>query len=92
MNPLNGLTMQDLRAKTAYKTEKLRAKGHRVIEMWECEFMKQVWGNHANAFIYNTLVFRVAFLQFVYIRIVLSGFRRQTTQGVLPGTSRVSFY
>ena len=40
MNPINNITMEDLRMKTKIKTEMLRSKGHTVIEMWECEFME----------------------------------------------------
>ena len=44
-NPVNGVTMEELRAKTHYKTEKLRAMGFNVIEKWECEFKKEVEEN-----------------------------------------------
>ena len=41
VNPVSGLTMQELREKRL-KTDTLRRKGHVVIEKWECEFRKDV--------------------------------------------------
>ena len=42
VNPVNGLTMQELREKTRIKTDMLRSKGHVVIKKWEWEFRKDV--------------------------------------------------
>ena len=42
VNPINGLTMKELREKTLLKTERLRSKGHVVVEKWECEFKKDI--------------------------------------------------
>ena len=38
MNPVNHLTMDELRQRTRLQTEKLREKGFTVVEKWECEF------------------------------------------------------
>ena len=38
VNPVNDITMEELHTKTMVKTEMLRARGHTVIELWECEF------------------------------------------------------
>ena len=42
VNPVNGITMQELRDKTHFKTDTLRRKGHTVIEKWECDFLREV--------------------------------------------------
>ena len=42
LNPVSGLTMQELWKKTPLKTDMLHSKGHIVIEKWECEFRKDV--------------------------------------------------
>ena len=42
VNPVSGLTVQELREKTRLKTDTLRGKGHVVIEKWECDFRKDV--------------------------------------------------
>ena len=42
INPVNGLTMQELREKMRLKTEMLRSKGHTMIEEWECDFRMEV--------------------------------------------------
>ena len=34
--------MQELREKTRLKTDRLRGKGHVMIEKWECDFRKDV--------------------------------------------------
>ena len=42
VNPVSGLTMQELREKTRLQTDTLRSKGHIIIEKWECEFRKDI--------------------------------------------------
>ena len=42
INPVNGISMEELREKTRIKTDKLREKGHDVVEKWECEFKKDI--------------------------------------------------
>ena len=42
VNPMNGLTMQELQEKTRLKTAMFHSKGHTVIDKWECEFRKDI--------------------------------------------------
>ena len=44
-NPVNGITMEDLRQRMRRKTEALWAKGHTVFEKWECQFRKDIKEN-----------------------------------------------
>ena len=42
LNPITGVTMEELRQKTRLKIDSLRAKGHQVVEKWECVFRKEI--------------------------------------------------
>ena len=45
INPLNGLTMQELYENTLAKKQKMEAAGYTYIEMWECKFKKKLKEN-----------------------------------------------
>ena len=45
MNPVVGISMGDLYSNTICKVSQLESKGHKVIQMWECQFRKMIFNN-----------------------------------------------
>ena len=54
VNPVNGLTMGELREKTRRKTTMLAERGYRVVEKWECDFRTEIQTNPALKDFYTT--------------------------------------
>jgi len=42
INPVNGISMEELRQRTRLKIQYLRKKGHMVMEKWECQFRNEM--------------------------------------------------
>jgi hypothetical protein len=45
VNPICGISMEELRQRTRLKTDYLRRKGHTVVEKWECDFRTEIKQN-----------------------------------------------
>lgn len=54
VNPVNHLTMDELRQRTQLQTDCLRKKGYTVVEKWECEFKTDMGRDNDLAEFYQT--------------------------------------
>ena len=54
INPVNGISMDDLYQRTMQHSERLRSNGYTLIEKWECEFREEIKHNPVLAEIYES--------------------------------------